>query len=79
MAEWIMKEETDMDGVDCYIKKGEIIRCRNCKHWQNVVPSDLKVDGLEWRFCHGFNEMTTENGFCFKGERKASDENGKVR
>lgn len=64
MTEWIMKKE----GV-YYTREGMIARCRECKHWQNVVPSDLKVDGLEWRFCHGFNEMTPENGFCFKGEK----------
>ena len=26
MSEWIMKEEMDMDGVDCFIRKGELIR-----------------------------------------------------
>lgn len=31
MTEWIMKEETDMDGVDCYIRKGKLIRCKDCK------------------------------------------------
>lgn len=32
MAEWIMKEDEDKDGVSCYINKGELIRCKDCKY-----------------------------------------------
>ena len=31
MAEYIVKHERDMG----YIPKGELIRCKDCKHWMN--------------------------------------------
>lgn len=30
--EYIYKIVKDMDGVDCYIKTGEIVRCKDCKY-----------------------------------------------
>lgn len=64
MAEWIMKEETDMDGVDCYIRKGELIRCKDCKHWR-----------ANTQFCSVFSGICTvqrmpPDGFCSEAERK---------
>ncbi len=34
MTEYIMLEEKDMDGVYCYVKKGELIRCKDCKAYR---------------------------------------------
>lgn len=62
MAEWIMKEETDMDGVDCYIRKGELIRCKDCKHWD--------CDDSE-SYCDELGIFNTDmNSYCSYAKRK---------
>lgn len=63
MAEWIMKEETDMDGVACYIRKGELIRCKDCKHY---LPLDFRKP-----FCcdYGIVDAMLDD-FCSRAERK---------
>ena len=33
MRELIQEEITDMDGINCYITKGELIRCKDCKFY----------------------------------------------
>lgn len=35
MSEIIYEEIVDSDSVICHIKRGEIIRCRDCKWWQD--------------------------------------------
>lgn len=35
MHEYIYKIVKDCDGVYCYIKQGEMIRCKECEHWKN--------------------------------------------
>lgn len=35
MHEYIYKIVKDCDGVYCYIKQGEMIRCNECEHWKN--------------------------------------------
>ena len=32
MSENIYEAIKDSDGVDCYIKRGDIVRCKGCKH-----------------------------------------------
>ena len=32
MSEIIYEAIKDSDGVDCYIKRGEIVRCKDCKY-----------------------------------------------
>ena len=62
MAEWIMKEETDMDGVGCYIRKGELIRCKDCKHWE--------CDDDE-SYCDELGIFNTDmNSYCSYAKRK---------
>ena len=61
MAEWIMKEETDMDGVGCYIRKGELIRCKDCKWYYR--------GGATCMFWDGTNGMCGDD-FCGRAERK---------
>lgn len=49
--EYIYKIVKDMDGVDCYIKTGEIVRCKDCIHRffcrdpLNREPDDFCSDG----------------------------------
>lgn len=60
--EWIMQEETDVDGVDCYIRKGELIRCKNCEHWQ--------CDDNE-TYCDELGIFNTDmNSYCSYAKRK---------
>lgn len=62
MAEWIMKEEMDMDGVDCYIRKGELIRCKDCKHWQCYDDES---------YCDELGIFNTDmNSYCSYAKRK---------
>ena len=62
MAEWIMKEETDMDGVGCYIRKGELIRCKDCKHRDRYECNQIRLGETK---CG-----VTDDWFCADGERK---------
>lgn len=64
MSRWqIYEVVTDADGVDCYIKRGEIIRCGECKHWH-------EKDGLTYcdRIDYGYGYKADD--FCSYGERE---------
>lgn len=64
MHEYIYKIVQDCDGVNCYIKQGKIIRCKDCKH--------KHVKNMVWTCPFGFSGG--ENFFCgygtepYKGE-----------
>lgn len=60
MTKRIMKEETDMDCASLYIKTGSIIRCKGCKHWDEL----LNMCGRTGRQALG------ATGFCSRAERK---------
>lgn len=32
MSEYIYEITKDADGVDCYIKRGEVVRCKDCMY-----------------------------------------------
>ena len=61
--EIIHKEIKDADGVTCYIKTGEIVRCKDCKRQDtdNVFRS---------MWCHEMRTFVSPNDFCSRGERK---------
>lgn len=67
MAEYIMKEETDMNGIDCYIRKGELIRCKDCIHHhyeKGEIPYCDRIDyGYGWK----------DDDFCSYAERRADE------
>lgn len=71
MAEWIMKEETDMDGVDCYIKMGKLVRCKDCLYWQK---SGLFSGYMMCRYVVDCSVVRREDDFCSRGERKDGDQ-----
>lgn len=60
MVEIIYEETRDFDGVDCLIKRGELVRCKDCKyrpHLRDAVDEDdaekLKLghfNGFDLRF-----------------------------
>ena len=69
MRELIQEEITDMDGINCYITKGELIRCKDCKHLDvinsNAVFARCEKHGIEFL---PFEDDTREC-FCSWGER----------
>ena len=65
MTEYIYEITTDSDGVDCYIKRGEIVRCKDCKHRKD------KKTGYECRIMNADGtKYPSGNDFCSYGERK---------
>lgn len=64
MSEYIFKVITDSDGIDCYIKCGEITRCKDCKWFRNCI--EYKVCGIS-PIHHPFR---FDNDFCSMGERR---------
>jgi len=60
MSRWqIYEVVTDSDGVDCYIKRGEVVRCRECK-WHN-----------EREGCFFSTAEVDADDFCSYGERSS--------
>lgn len=56
-GEYIFEIVKDSDGVYCYIKQGEIVRCKDCKHRKKNT------------FCLHNMRYEDDNGFCSYGER----------
>lgn len=59
MSEYIIECKTDFDGVDCYIKTGEVVRCKDCEHY----------DTHDHR-CKVWNHGVVVMGYCSRGEKK---------
>lgn len=57
MAEYIYEETTDADGIDCYIKRGELIRCKDCDWWTK------QEDSLQGR-CDRYGVYPTCYWYC---------------
>lgn len=62
MAEYIYEITKDSDGVDCYIKRGEIVRCKDCKHREEYECNNIMLGGTK---CG-----VTDDWYCADGERK---------
>lgn len=76
--EIIHKEIKDADGVTCYIKTGEIVRCKECIHkpttngarygFAVTFPDDVCPFGCDDGY---YNSMPPSDDFhCGYGERK---------
>ena len=62
-CEYIYKIVEDMDGVDCYIKTGQIVRCKDCVHKEREQPGMV--------FCPMMvGSWIDEDHFCGWGERR---------
>lgn len=59
--EYIMKMEKDMDGIECYIPKGELIRCKDCKWFGDEGCAILIVDD---------SDKPKEDDFCSFAEKE---------
>ena len=55
MREYIYEVTKDADGIDCYIKRGELVRCKDCKYQGTI---DCPMD-----------EQYADD-YCSYGERK---------
>ena len=47
-----------------------VVRCKNCKHWKNVLPDCTEHK----KFCEIGLYLVEENGYCSFGEKKAQSE-----
>ena len=63
MSEYIYEITKDADGVDCYIKRGEVVRCKNCKYRK-------KITNCTYGECIYSASMVADNDFCSNGEKK---------
>lgn len=65
MSRWQIYEVVkDADGVHCYIKRGEIVRCKECRH------RNERCGMGEHKWCEMLNMSTTPDDFCSYGERR---------
>lgn len=63
-GEYIFEIVEDSDGVYCYIKQGEIVRCKDCKWFQPINNGDHGYCGTPF---HGAEVY--EDDYCSDGER----------
>lgn len=65
MSEIIYEETTDCDGVTCYIKRGVLVRCKDCKYF---------TDGMAIGMCKRNPEKPIIpmpfDAYCSFGKRK---------
>ena len=62
MAEYIFEIIKDSDGVDCYIKRGEVVRCKDCKYYEET-DEDVGT-------CLLVQAGADPDGFCAWAERR---------
>lgn len=63
--EYIFQIAKDCDGVYCYIKQGELIRCGECEHFRQEPDGEMwcgvsKGHGIDKDFFCGDAERRTE-------------------
>ena len=61
--EIIYELTTDFDGVDCQIKRGVIVRCRDCKKTRHDETGSI--------YCEEWDQWEMPgDGYCFKGKHR---------
>ena len=65
-GEYIYQIVKDSDGGYCYIKQGELIRCKDCKHkgTKNCVANALTI---------AFHSEVKDDFYCGLAERRTDD------
>ena len=61
--------QPDVPDINVGNKEPKIIRCRDCKFWN---PHDAECEGIGNWF--GFEGAWSENGYCYKAERRKGGE-----
>lgn len=69
--EYIMKMEKDMDGIECYISKGELIRCKDCK-WYGRADKRRFYRGMDC-LQKRINTIVPDKDFCSRAERRTDE------
>ena len=65
MSRWqIYEVTTDADGVDCYIKRGELVRCKEC------CKSHIDGKTTHYLWCTEWGRSTDVFGYCERAERE---------
>ena len=67
MSENIYEAIKDSDGVDCYIKRGDIVRCKDCKHRY----MDGEVTHYYW--CKLHDRPVDDTDYCSWGEERSEE------
>ena len=68
MKQWFEHEANH----NAELGKMEIVRCKDCKHW-NLQVGNVKGDGLGSCDFHNVNLVTGE-GFCYWADRRGESE-----
>lgn len=62
---WLLTPRQDKkDRTKIVVEKTEIVRCRNCRHYN----TECCADGYGW--CHRRDFGTNDDWFCADGEKK---------
>ena len=68
MTEWVVSDE-DLGCDGAYFSYKEIVRCKDCKYYNR---QHHYCEGIGNWF--GYEGEWSDNGFCYKGERREDDE-----
>lgn len=66
MKEYIYTEEIGETGGKWHEKVGELIRCKDCKHYK------IGTEGLYYCYNHDDDILWQDDDYCSRGERKES-------
>ena len=70
MSRWeIYEVVTDVNGVDCYIKRGDIVRCKECRYCKKKRGT-FKGEPITFYRCTENNRDVESDDFCSYGERE---------
>lgn len=83
MTEYIYEEIVDSDGITCYIKRGDVVRCKDCRYLEEYRKDAVPVGEVAvyrtmqgWR-CMRFPTIYSfveKEDFCSYGERKGGED-----
>ena len=77
MSEYIYRVDKDINGVNVFLLKGELVRCKDCRYYGYPFPDPKEnADAYPERRCCllEMGEAFGKDDFCSYGERKYDDE-----
>lgn len=69
-----VKEFVTAYGDSAFQRREEVVRCRDCKHFEQGYTDGAMFDETvcwTWDNGHDYPHFTSPNGFCYRGERRA--------